>query len=86
MTIMQQSSRAQDRPSGVWFQHFQQGMVTLTRFQRFEAWDRSRFTRFLGTIMNNLPLGVTLARDVAGVEKFEERHVASAGVVLGTVT
>lgn len=34
MTIMQQSSRAQDRTLGVWFQHIQQGMVKLPRFQR----------------------------------------------------
>ena len=78
MTIMQQSSRAQDRTLGVWFQHIQQGMVKLPRFQRFEAWDRSRITSFLNTIINNLPVGVTLALDVAGVEKFESRYVATA--------
>jgi len=80
MTIMQQSSRAQDRTLGVWFQHIQQGMVKLPRFQRFEAWDRGRITSFLNTIINNLPMGVTLALDVAGVEKCESRYVACAVV------
>lgn len=87
MTIMQQSSRAQDRTLGLWFQHIQQGMVKLPRFQRFEAWDRSRIISFLNTIINNLPVGVTLALDVAGVEKFESRYVATAEPkVHGTVT
>ena len=87
MTIMQQSSRAQDRTLGVWFQHIQQGMVKLPRFQRFEAWDRSRITSFMNTIINNLPVGVTLALDVAGGEKFESRYVATAEPMgPGTVT
>jgi uncharacterized protein with ParB-like and HNH nuclease domain len=85
MTIMQQSSRAQDRTLGVWFQHIQQGMVKLPRFQRFEAWDRSRITSFLNTIFNNLPVGVTLALDVAGVEKFEVSYVTGAAVDSGTM-
>jgi hypothetical protein len=87
MTIMQQSSRAQDRTLGVWFQHIQQGMVKLPRFQRFEAWDRGRITSFLNTIINNLPVGVTLALEVAGEEKFESRYVATAEPKApGTVT
>ena len=83
MTIMQQSSLAQGRSLGVWFQHIQQGMVKLPRFQRLEAWDRSRITSFLKTIINNLPAGVTLALDVAGVEKFESRYMAGAAVGSG---
>lgn len=87
MSIMQQSSKAQDRTLGVWFQHIQQGMVKLPRFQRFEAWDRGRITSFLNTIINNLPVGVTLALEVAGQEKFESRYISSADPVLaGTVT
>ena len=85
MTIMQQSSLAQGRSLGVWFQHIQQGMVKLPRFQRLEAWDRSRITSFLKTIINNLPVGVTLALDLAGVEKFESRYVACATVDSGTI-
>jgi len=87
MSIMQQSSKAQDRTLGVWFQNIQQGMVKLPRFQRFEAWDRGRITSFLNTIINNLPVGVTLALEVAGQEKFESRYIASSTPETpGTVT
>lgn len=87
MSIMQQSSKAQDRTLGVWFQNIQQGMIKLPRFQRFEAWDRGRITSFLNTIINNLPVGVTLALEVAGVEKFESRYIAtSEPEVSGAVT
>lgn len=87
MSIMQQSSKAQDRTLGVWFQHIQQGMLKLPRFQRFEAWDRGRISSFLNTIINNLPVGVTLALEVGGLEKFESRYIASATPVTpGTVT
>lgn len=84
---MQQSSKAQDRTLGVWFQNIQQGMVKLPRFQRFEAWDRGRIASFLNTIINNLPVGVTLALEVAGREKFESRYIASSDPAIpGTVT
>ena len=87
MSIMQQSSKAQDRTLGVWFQNIQQGMVKLPRFQRFEAWDRGRIASFLNTIINNLPVGVTLALEVAGQENFESRYIASSDPETpGTVT
>lgn len=87
MSIMQQSSKAQDRTLGVWFQQIQQGMIKLPRFQRFEAWDRGRITSFLNTIINNLPVGVTLALEVAGLEKFESRYITTADpVTRNTVT
>ncbi len=78
MSILQQSSKAQDRTLGVWFHQIQQGMVKLPRFQRYEAWDRARITSFLNTIINNLPVGVTLALEVAGEEKFESRYIVSS--------
>lgn len=87
MSIMQQSSKAQDRTLGVWFQNIQQGMIKLPRFQRFEAWDRGRIASFLNTIINNLPVGVTLALEVAGPEKFESRYIATSDPATpGTVT
>lgn len=87
MSIMQQSSKAQDRTLGVWFQNIQQGMIKLPRFQRFEAWDRGRIASFLNTIINNLPVGVTLALEVAGAEKFESRYIATSDPAgPGTVT
>jgi hypothetical protein len=78
MSIMHQSSKAQDRTLGLWFQNIQQGMIKLPRFQRFEAWDRGRITSFLNTIINNLPVGVALALEVAGPEKFVSRYIATA--------
>lgn len=87
MSIMQHSSKAQDRTLGVWFHNIQQGMVKLPRFQRFEAWDRGRIASFLNTIINNLPVGVTLALEVAGKEKFESRYIVTSDPVSpGTVT
>ena len=87
MSIMQQSSKAQDRTLGVWFQHIQQGQVKLPRFQRLEAWDKGRITSFLNTIIGNLPVGVTLALEVAGKEKFISRYIVSAEPnIEGTVT
>ena len=87
MSIMQQSSKAQDRTLGVWFLQIQQGLVKLPRFQRYEAWDKWRITSFLNTIISNLPVGVTLALEVAGEEKFISRYIVSAEpAVEGTVT
>ena len=63
---------------GVWFQQIQQGQIKLPRFQRLEAWDRGRVTSFLNTIINNLPVGVTLALEVAGKEKFDSRYIKTA--------
>ena len=78
MSIMQQSSKAQDRTLGLWFHNIQQGMLKLPRFQRLEAWDRGRITSFLNTIINNLPVGVTLALEVRGSEQFESHYIASS--------
>ena len=86
MSIMQQSSKAQDRTIGVWFHQIDQGAVKLPRFQRFEAWDRGRITSFLNTIISNLPVGVTLVLEVAGPEKFVSRYIKSAERTTGTVT
>jgi hypothetical protein len=86
MTIMQQSSKAQDRTLGVWFSQIDHGSVKLPRFQRFEAWDRGRITSFLNTIISNLPVGVTLVLEVAGPEKFVSRYISSADRITGTVT
>src|SRR6266404_8358365 len=86
MTSMQQSSKAQDRTLGVWFQQIANAAIKLPRFQRFEDWDRSRITSFLNTLINNLPVGVTLVLDVAGKEKFVSRYISTAPQVSGTVT
>ena len=86
MSIMMRSSKAQDRTLGEWFQYIQQGQVKLPRFQRLEAWDRWRITNFLNTIMNNLPVGVTLALEVGNEEQFYSRYIVTAEpLVPGTV-
>ncbi|WP_417477291.1 GmrSD restriction endonuclease domain-containing protein [Maricaulis sp.] len=88
MSVMQQSSEAQDRTLGLWFQTIQQGALKLPRFQRDgDAWDRGRVTSFLNTIIHNLPVGVTLALEVAGEEKFDSRYMQTAEpAVPGPVT
>lgn len=86
MGIMQQSSKAQDRTLGIWYQHIKQGQIKLPRFQRFEAWDRGRITSFMNTIINNLPVGVTLALEVGSTEKFISRYIVTAEpTTIGTV-
>ena len=84
MTVLHQSSKAQDRTLGVWFQNIQQGHIKLPRFQRYEAWDRGRNTSFLNTVINNLPVGVTLALEVAGEEKFLSRYIVTAEPSVGS--
>ncbi|WP_449426850.1 GmrSD restriction endonuclease domain-containing protein [Rhodanobacter umsongensis] len=78
MTILQQSSKAQDRSLGHWYSLIQSGQLKLPRFQRMEAWDRGRVTGFLNTIIQNLPVGVTLLLEVGDKEKFVSRYIASA--------
>lgn len=81
---MQQSIKAQDRSLGVWFQNIQQGTIKLPRFQRFEAWDRPRIVSFLNTVINNLPMGVTLTLEVGGKEKFDSRYIVSSEPLVPT--
>jgi hypothetical protein len=78
MTILQQSSSARDRKLSDWYQRISTGQLKLPRFQRFEAWDRGRVLGFLNTIIQNLPVGVTLLLEVGDKEKFVSRHVATA--------
>lgn len=78
MTLMQQSSKADDRPLADWFHLIRQGMIKLPRFQRFEAWDCARVTSFLNTIISNLPVGVALTLEVGDEEKFVSRYIATA--------
>ncbi|MFD2365807.1 DUF262 domain-containing protein [Pseudoduganella sp. GCM10020061] len=78
MNILQQSSKAQDRTLGTWYVQVQSGTLKLPRFQRFEAWDRARVTGFLNTIIQNLPVGVTLLLQVGDKEQFISRYITSA--------
>jgi hypothetical protein len=86
MNILQQSSKAQDRALGTWYVQIQSGTVKLPRFQRFEAWDRARVTGFLNTVVQNLPVGVTLLLQVGDREQFISRYIATAPETGGRVT
>lgn len=81
MTILTVSSSARDRKLSDWYQRIESGQLRLPRFQRFEAWDRGRVCGFLNTVIQNLPVGVTLLLEVGDVEKFKSRTIetASAG-------
>lgn len=86
MSILQQSSKAQDRTLGTWFVHISAGTVKLPRFQRFEAWDRWRVAGFLNTVVQNLPVGVTLLLQVGDKERFISRYIATAPETNARVT
>lgn len=86
MNILQQSSKAQDRTLGAWYVQIASGTLKLPRFQRFEAWDRSRVTGFLNTVIQNLPVGVTLLLQVGDKEQFISRYIATAPEPGGRVT
>lgn len=86
MAILQQSSRAQDRNLGTWYTLIHSGQLKLPRFQRMEVWDRSRVTGFLNTIIQNLPVGVTLLLEVGDREKFVSRYIAGAPATGARVT
>jgi len=78
MDILQHSSKAQDRTLGAWYVQIASGAIKLPRFQRFEAWDRWRVAAFLSTVIDNLPVGVTLLLQVGDREKFISRYIATA--------
>lgn len=78
MTILQVSSSARDRKLSDWYERIRTGQLRLPRFQRFEAWDRGRVMGFLNTIVQNLPVGVTLLLEVGDNEKFVSRRVVTA--------
>lgn len=86
MSILQQSSKAQDRTLGSWYSQIASGTLKLPRFQRFEAWDRARVAGFLNTVIQNLPVGVTLLLQVGDKEQFVSRYVATAPDAGGRVT
>jgi len=78
MTLLQVSSSARDRKLSDWYERIRTGQLRLPRFQRFEAWDRGRVIGLLNTIIQNLPVGVTLLLEVGDKEKFVSRPVATA--------
>ncbi len=85
MSTRMPSSSAQDRQVSIWFQKIQNGEIKLPRFQRHQAWDRTRICSLLDTVIQNLPLGVTLLLNVEE-EPFISRYLATAPETGGRVT
>ncbi len=71
------SSSAQDRQVSMWFQKIENGEIKLPRFQRHQAWDKNRICSLLETVIQNLPLGVTLILNV-DKEQFISRYLVTA--------
>lgn len=69
---------ARNRKLSDWYHKVQSGEIKLPRFQRHEAWDRQRICSLTGTILRNLPLGITLVLDVGDEEKFISRYLETA--------
>lgn len=71
------SVQARDRKIELWYSKIRFGELKLPRFQRHEAWEKSRITSLLNTILNDLPLGITLIMEV-DKEQFISRYLFSA--------
>ncbi len=70
--------QASNRKLGDWYGKIQLAEIKLPRFQRFEAWDRSRICSLIETVIKDLPLGITLILEIGDVEKFISRFLATA--------
>jgi len=71
---------ARNRKIQDWYQSLKSGTIKLPRFQRHEAWDHHRIASLIQTVINNLPLGITLVLDVGDEEKFISRYLVTAPV------
>lgn len=71
--------QARNRNLKEWYGMIQRGEIKLPRFQRYEAWDRHRIASLVRTVIQDLPLGITLVFEVAGKdEKFISRFLQTA--------
>ena len=77
---------ANNRSLKNWYNMVQNGNIKLPRFQRFEAWDRHRIGSLLQTVINDLPLGITLVLRVGDDEKFISRFLETAPEVANSPT
>ncbi len=71
------SVQARDRKIELWYNKIRYGEIKLPRFQRHEAWEKSRISSLLNTILHDLPLGITLILEV-DQEQFISRYLSSA--------
>lgn len=79
-------SEALNRPIDDWLHRINGGQLRLPSFQRGVAWDRGRVASMLTTIINDLPLGITLILDVGDEERFHSRPLESAPETNAKVT
>lgn len=68
------------KPIERWFELIRDGLLTLPRFQRYEAWKRNQIENVLENILQepSLPIGALLTLDVGDKELFSSRPVSSA--------
>ncbi len=71
---MQVSNRSLE----TWYHRIGRGEIKLPRFQRHEAWDVTRIASMMQTIIQGLPLGITLVLEVTDREVFYSRYLKSA--------
>jgi len=83
---MSTRSKALDRTVDEWLGYIAAGRLRLPSFQRGVAWDRGRVASMLATIIQDLPLGITLVLDVGDAEKFHSRPIESAPATDAKVT
>ena len=69
---------ARNRKLEDWYGKIKRGEIKLSRFQRFEAWDRHRICSLIETVIHNLPLGITLVLEVGEQEKFISRFLETS--------
>jgi hypothetical protein len=69
---------ARNRNLKDWYGKLQRGEIKLPRFQRHEAWDRPRVASLLETVVQSLPLGITLTLEVGEEEQFISRYLTTA--------
>jgi len=69
---------ARNRKFEDWYGKIYRGEIKLPRFQRFEAWDWRRICSLMNTIIQNLPLGITLILEVGEKEQFVSRYLSTA--------
>ena len=69
---------AHDRFLPEWFSRIRSRQITLPRFQRFVAWDHSKVSSLLTTVLRGLPAGATLILEVGDEEKFSSRTMVDA--------
>ena len=66
---------ARNRNLKDWYGKIQRGEIKLPRFQRHEVWDRHRISSLIGTVISDLPLGITLTLEVGEKEQFVSRFL-----------